>query len=215
MTKLLKRVAIVSQTGDRTVTYQICSSSQQTHHIKKKKKTLVNMIIPSFYPADGTATTPIQHQKWCLNFRKKEKEVLNSSSRCSYSTVSPILLERTEWQLIAHGLDNLFIARWINLSQSTEFLADLPQFQGHLVISGMSGHFLCLTAGEVLPAQRFDSFLQGTVQCGLSSHLWVQEQQPGHRLDENLLPQADISRQFSPDNTYRAEGKEQSHTYCL
>lgn len=38
MTKLLKRVAIVSQTGDRTVTYQICSSAQQTHHIKKKKK---------------------------------------------------------------------------------------------------------------------------------------------------------------------------------
>lgn len=63
MTKLLKRVAIVSQTGDRTVTYQICSSAQQTHHIKKKKKTLVNMIIPSFHPADGTATTPIQHQK--------------------------------------------------------------------------------------------------------------------------------------------------------
>lgn len=65
MTKLLKRVAIVSQTGDRTVTYQICSSAQQTHHIKKKKKKkiLVNMIIPSFHPADGTATTPIQHQK--------------------------------------------------------------------------------------------------------------------------------------------------------
>lgn len=41
MTKLLKRV-IVSQTGDRTVTDQICSS--------------IN--IPSFYPADGTATTP-------------------------------------------------------------------------------------------------------------------------------------------------------------
>lgn len=40
MTKLLKRVAIVSQTGDRTVTYQICSSAQQTHHIKKKKRHL-------------------------------------------------------------------------------------------------------------------------------------------------------------------------------
>lgn len=155
-------------------------------------------------------TNYIQHQQWCLNFRKK-----NSNSRCSYSTVPPILLERTEWQLIAHGLDDLFIARWINLCQFTEFLADLPQFQGHLVISGMSGHFLCLAAGEVLPAQRFDSFLQGTVQCGLSSCLWVQEQQPGHRLDENLLPQADISGQLSPDNTYRAEGKEQSHTCCF
>lgn len=58
MTKLLKRVAIVSQTGDRTVT-----AAPNKHTILKKKKTLVNMIIPSFHPADGTATTPIQHQK--------------------------------------------------------------------------------------------------------------------------------------------------------
>ena len=83
-----------------------------------------------------------------------------------------------------------------SLRQSAESLADLPQFSGHGVISGSVTHFLCGAAGEITPAQRFDSLLQGAVQCGLSTGLCVQEQQPGDGLDEDHLPQADMSGQL-------------------
>lgn len=77
--------------------------------------------------------------------------------------------------------------------ESTEHLADLPQFPGHGVVSAPGAHFLLGAAGEVTSAQVFDSLLQGAVQRGLSSGLRVQEQHLGYGLDENLLPQADVT----------------------
>lgn len=95
---------------------------------------------------------------------------------------------------------------YTHLCESTEPFADLPQLQGHTVVSAMGAHILRSAAGEVTPAERFDSFLQGAVQCGLSSCLRVQEQQPGNGLDENLLPQADVPGQLSANNTCRGRG---------
>lgn len=97
------------------------------------------------------------------------------------------------------------------LRKSTVHLADLPQLPGHGVISGPGAYFLYSAAGEVAPAQRFDSLLQAAVQRGLSSGLRVQEQQLGDGLDENLLPQADVTRQLGADDTCRARGR--SHTW--
>lgn len=62
-----------------------------------------------------------------------------------------------------------------------------------------------------MPTQRLQPLLQAAVQRGLSSSLWVQEQELGHGLDEHLLPQADVTRQLSANDTCRATGRPQSH----
>lgn len=53
-----------------------------------------------------------------------------------------------------------------------------------------------------MPTQRFQPLLQAAVQRGLSSSLWVQEQELGHGLDEHLLPQTDVTRQLSANDTW-------------
>lgn len=62
-----------------------------------------------------------------------------------------------------------------------------------------------------MPTQRFQPLLQAAVQRGLGSSLWVQEQELGHGLDEHLLPQTDVTRQLSANDTCGATGWPQSH----
>lgn len=86
---------------------------------------------------------------------------------------------------------------------STELLTELPQFLGHHRVSGVRRHLVDGAAGEVVTAQGLQAFLQATVQRRLSSSLRVQEEEAGHRLDEDLLPQTNVTRQFGPDDTCR------------
>ncbi|KAA8582418.1 hypothetical protein FQN60_009158, partial [Etheostoma spectabile] len=88
----------------------------------------------------------------------------------------------------------------------------VKEFPRHGVISSPGAHLLRGAAGEVPSAQGFDSLLQGAVQGGLSTGLRVQEQQPGHGLDEDLLPQADVPGQLGPDHTCRSRDSPGSTT---
>lgn len=88
--------------------------------------------------------------------------------------------------------------------EAAQHLTELPQLPGHGIIFGLCPHFLCSAAREVVSTQLFKTLLQGAVQRGLSSVLWSQEEQTGHRLNEDLLPQADVSGQFCTNNSCRA-----------
>lgn len=63
------------------------------------------------------------------------------------------------------------------------------------------------TAGEVVTTQGLQALLQATVQRRLSSSLSVQEEEAGHRLDEDLLPQTDVTRQFSLNDTCKTKAE--------
>lgn len=126
------------------------------------------------------------------------------STTLAYQEHQGLLVTSGQWS----GLGMCGLEQWDSVGlltgltgQSTELLTELPQFPGHRRVSGVRRHLVDSAAGEVVTAQWLQTLLQAAVQRRLSSSFRVQEEEAGHRLDEDLLPQTDVTRQFGPDDT--------------
>lgn len=80
------------------------------------------------------------------------------------------------------------------LGQTTEGLAELPQFLGRGVVPRLRLDVQQRrTFGEVVAAEVLDAWLQGTVERGLSSGLSIHEKKEDDGCHEEIPPEAGVT----------------------